>query len=97
MFASRHWRIYEVLAAEPLAAGPGRLTSVGHDSFTLRALSAGAFVVRVRFTRYWTLTRGSGCVAPAPGGWTSVTVRAPGTVQVAARFSLCLLYTSRCV
>jgi hypothetical protein len=94
VFASRHWRIYEVLAAEPLAAGPGRLTSVGHDSFTLRALSAGAFVVRVRFTRYWTLTRGSGCVAPAPGGWTSVTVRAPGTVQVAARFSLARAFTS---
>jgi hypothetical protein len=94
VLAGRHWRIYEVLAAEPLAAGPGRLTSMGHDSFTLRALSAGSFVVRVRFTRYWALTRGSGCVASAPGGWTSVTVRAPGTVQVAARFSLARAFAS---
>jgi hypothetical protein len=92
--ASRHWRIFEVLTAEPLAAGPGRLTSLGHDSFTLRALSRGSFVVRVHFTRYWTLTEGSGCVGPAPGGWTSVSVRAPGSVRVAARFSLARAFAS---
>ncbi len=86
--ASRHWRIYEVLAASPLAAGPGRLTSLGHDSFTLSARAAGSFLVRVHFTRYWTLTRGGGCVRPAPGGWTEVSVGAPGSFLVAARFSL---------
>jgi hypothetical protein len=88
IFASRHWRVYEVLGAVALASGPGRLTSLGHDSFTLRALAAGRFTVRVRFTRYWTLTRGSGCVSRAPGGWTSLTASAPGTIEVAARFSL---------
>ena len=48
------------------------LTSLGHDSFALRAASAGAFLVRVRFTRYWTVTGGNGCVGRTPGGWTSV-------------------------
>jgi hypothetical protein len=88
VFASRHWRIYEVLAPAALASGPGRLTSLGHDSFALQAASAGGFLLRVRFTRYWTVVRGEGCVAGAPGGWTRVTVRAPGAVVVAARFSL---------
>ena len=42
VFASRHWRVYRVLAPTPLASGPGRLTTLGHDSFALRADSAGA-------------------------------------------------------
>jgi hypothetical protein len=94
VFASAHWRIFQVLSPTPLLSGPGRLTSLGHDSFGLRALSAGSFVVRVHFTRYWTLTRGAGCVSQAPGGWTAVSVRAPGAVVVAARFSLSRAFSS---
>jgi hypothetical protein len=88
VFASAHWRVFQVLAPTPLASGPGRLTSLGDDSFSLLARAPGRFVVRVRFTRYWTLTRGAGCVARAPGGWTAVSLRAPGTAVIAARFSL---------
>ncbi len=88
VFASRHWRIYAVRDATPIATGPGRLTSLGHDSFALRASARGAFVVRVRYTPYWTLARGVGCVGRAAGGWTRVLARAPGTLLVRARFSL---------
>ncbi len=88
VFTSRHWTVYRVLEATPLLSGPGRLTSLGNDSFALRATSAGRFLVRVRFTRFWTLARGSGCVAQAPSGWTSVTARTAGTVVVVARFSI---------
>jgi hypothetical protein len=88
VYASRHWRIYAMLSPTPLASGPGRLTSLGHESFTLHALSPGTFLVRVHFTRFWTFVRGTGCVGPAPGGWTAVRVRARGSVTVAARFSL---------
>ncbi|MGO9761100.1 MAG: hypothetical protein ACLP1Q_07575 [Solirubrobacteraceae bacterium] len=88
VFASAHWRIFQVLAPTPLASGPGRLTSLGNDSFALRARAPGSLVVRVHFTRYWTITRGSGCVAPAPGGWTRVSLRDAGTAVVTASFSL---------
>jgi len=88
VFASRHWTVYRVLAATPLLSGPGRLTSLGSDSFALRATSPGRFVVRVRFTRFWSLARGIGCVARTPSGWTSVTASTPGTVVVVARFSI---------
>jgi hypothetical protein len=94
VFASRHWRVFRVLGATPLASGPGRLTALGHDSFTLSARTPGSFLVRVRFTRYWTLTRGTGCVAPAPGGWTRVSLRTSGTATVAARFSLSRAFSS---
>ncbi len=85
---STHWRIFKVIGATPLLTGPGRLTSLGHDSFALDARAPGGFVVRVHFTRYLTLTRGAGCVAPAPGGWTLVDLRTSGPAVVAARFSL---------
>jgi hypothetical protein len=84
----RHWRIYTVLSATPLASGPGRLTSLGHEGFSLSASAPGSFLVRVRFTRYLALASGAGCVRRAPGGWTTVTSRAPGTLIVQARFSL---------
>ncbi len=87
VFRSRHWTVYAVRGATPLLEGPGRLTSLGHDSFALRATMPGRFLVRVRFTRYWTLTAGSGRVTKAPGGWTYVTADRPGQLQVTARFS----------
>jgi hypothetical protein len=98
VFASAHWRVFKVLAPTPLASGPGRLTSLGDDSFSLLARAPGRFVVRVRYTRYWTLTRGAGCVAPAPGGWTAVSLRTPGSAVIAARFSLARAFgsTSSC-
>jgi len=88
VFESAHWRIYRVLGAPALAVGPGRLRSLGHDSFTLSARAAGSFLVRVRYTRYWALSGVPGCVGAAPGGWTEVVVRAAGSATVAARFSL---------
>jgi hypothetical protein len=88
VFASAHWRIYAVGSATPLASGPGRLTALGHDSFTLRAAARGGLLVRVHYTRYFTVARGRGCVRRAPDGWTSVTASAPGELTVVARFSL---------
>jgi hypothetical protein len=88
VFRSRHWIVYAVRDPTPLLAGPGRLTSLGHDSLVLRATAPGRFFIRVRYTRFWTLTEGSGHVAQAPGGWTYLTADAPGQLRVAARFSL---------
>ena len=54
-----HWRVFAVQGAAPLATGPGRLTELGHDTFALDALErAGTFLVRVHFTRYWTVRAG---------------------------------------
>jgi hypothetical protein len=88
VFTSTHWRVYRVLGATPLLEGPGRLTGLGHDSFALRASAPGAILVRVHYTRYWTVARGHACVAPAAGGWTSVVAHDAGPIAVAARFSL---------
>jgi hypothetical protein len=86
--ASSHWRIYAVADPAPLLSGPGRLTSLGHDSIGLRAYRPGRFVLRVRYSRYLTVGAGRGCATRAAGGWTSVIARAPGPLVVRARFSL---------
>ncbi|UTI63067.1 hypothetical protein NBH00_17080 [Paraconexibacter antarcticus] len=85
---TRHWRIYAVRGHAPLVWGPGRVTSLGRDRFALRARRAGRFVVRLRYTPYWTVTAGRACVAPTHGGWTAVDAAGPGPVRIAARWSL---------
>jgi hypothetical protein len=91
VFKSRHWTVYAVRDPTPLLDGPGRLTALGNDSFALLAIRPGRFLVRVHWTRFWTLTAGSGRVAEAPGGWTYVYAEEPGGLQVTARFSLARL------
>jgi hypothetical protein len=88
VFSSRHWRIYAVSAPQLLAAGPGRLTALGHESFALNVSAPGSFLVRVRYTPYWTITSGGGCVSRAPGGWTRVDASTRARVIVRASFSL---------
>lgn len=88
VFKSAHWRVYQVLGAKPLASGPGTLTSLGHQGFTLRASRAGSFLVKVHYTPYWAVQAGSAKVAQAAGNWTKVTVARPGVVRVQAQFSL---------
>ena len=83
-FSSTDWRIYDVVGARPLAAGPGRLRTVDPDGFSLTASAPGRFVVRLHYTPYWTVTAGVAAVSPTAGGWTQVDVRRPGEIAIAA-------------
>jgi hypothetical protein len=85
---SRHWRLFAVLGATPLAQEPAALTSATTDSFTLSAPRPGNTTVRIRFTPYWAILDGRGCVREAPGGWTEVQARGAGSVRVGIDFSL---------
>jgi hypothetical protein len=83
---STNWSIYEVLGAQPLAGGPGYLSSIDADGFTLHANGPGQFVVRVHYTPDWTTTAGVATIGPAAGGWTEVDVGQAGTVAIDAEF-----------
>jgi hypothetical protein len=63
------------------------LTGLGPDWLTLRARRPGAVRLRVRFTPYWELSQGSGCVAP-DGPWTRLTLARAGPVKLTTAFSL---------
>jgi hypothetical protein len=82
---TRHWRIYEVRDATPLAQGAATATAIGPDALTLNARRAGAAFVRVRFTPYWAVS--GGCVAPE-NGFTKLTLRRAGPVTLTIRFAL---------
>lgn len=81
------WRVYAVRHATALAQGPVRLLAMGPDWLTLRARRAGDVLLHVRFSPYWALLRGAGCVAPDRDG-TRVWLRRPGFARVGIRFSL---------
>ncbi|HWX45328.1 MAG TPA: hypothetical protein VNY52_08395 [Solirubrobacteraceae bacterium] len=92
VWRSAHWRLYAVRGAPALAQPPARLASVGADSFTLVAPRPGSYVVRVRFTPYWALEDGHGCVRHTAGGWTAVEAHGTGTIRVGIDFSLARVF-----
>ena len=92
VWRTAHWRLFAVRGASALAQSPAVVTNVGADSFTLRAPARGRFEVRVRFTPYWALLDGAGCVSEAPDGWTLVRARRAGTIRVGIDFSLARVF-----
>jgi hypothetical protein len=86
VFRDRHWRIYEVLGTPGLADGVGDVTRIAPQSFTLRVRRPGFTLVRVRFTPYWRVTSGRGCVLRGRGGWTLVYALSTGPLRVDASF-----------
>jgi len=92
VWSSRHWRLFAVLTPTPPAQPPSTLTSLGADSFVLHAPRAGTFDVRVRFTPYWSVRAGNGCVQRDRGGFTEVRARAAGTLRVGIDFSLARVF-----
>jgi hypothetical protein len=92
VWRSAHWRLFAVADPSPLAQPPATLSQLGSDSFTLRAPAAGQYAVRVRFTPYWRLSNGSGCVARGPGDWTVLSLPRGGSFHVVIGFSLARLF-----
>jgi hypothetical protein len=46
----------------------------------------------VRFSPFWAVASGEGCVGRAPGDWTQVRARRAGAVRVVIRFSLARVF-----
>jgi hypothetical protein len=81
-----HWRVFAVSRPAPIARG-ARLTGLSTDRLTLVADHPGRVTLRVRWTPYWRLLRGHGCVH-RDGDWTALTLRRPGPVELQAGFAL---------
>jgi len=90
-WSDAHWRVYEVRdpapLVQPLGSGAAQVHSVGHSGFALDVTRPGEFLVRVAFTPYWSIERGSGCLL-RHGEWTLARASRPGVFRVAADFSL---------
>jgi hypothetical protein len=90
-FRDRHWRIYEVRDPAPLVAPLGAATAktlwFGRQGFALDVERPGEFLVRVNFTPYWSISRGSGCILRR-GDWTVARAAHPGVFRVTTDFSV---------
>ena len=88
---TEHWRIYGVEhpkpLVEPLGKGRAETLWVGRGGFALDVDRPGRFLVRVSFTPYWSIERGSGCILRR-GDWTVARAAHPGVFRVSADFSL---------
>ena len=78
------WRLWQVQGSPGLVTGSAVLTALSPDHFAVEATAPGLITVRVRYTAFWSIASGSGCVGPAPDGWTSVDAYQPGPIQLSA-------------
>jgi hypothetical protein len=89
-WSSAHWRLYEVRKPGPLVVSDGysagRMRSLGTQSFAVQVTRPGRFLVRERFTPFWKIKSGPGCVG-ASGEWTKLRVPRPGLVRVGIDFT----------
>jgi hypothetical protein len=85
VFASSEATIYELPRPVPILTGPrgGRLTALGHSRVEGHVVSPGTYLLRVRYSRYWTIVAGDACVEPSPGGMTRLRMRRPGSFALA--------------
>jgi len=84
----QHWQLWRVRDATPLVHGPARLLDIGVSQVRLDAQGPGTVTVLLRWTRFWRVTLGAACVAPAPDGWTAVRLFRPGPVTISAQVGL---------
>jgi hypothetical protein len=84
---ARDATIYELPAATPLLTGPARaaVTTLQSSRIEGHVARAGTYFLRVRYSPYWTVTRGSFCLAPGPSAMTQLraTAAASFTIQSA--------------
>ncbi len=76
------WRLYAVHGARGLVDSPARLAAIGADWFDLRSPRAGSFLLRIHFSPYWSVTRGTGVCLRERGPWTMVELSRPGSFHV---------------
>ncbi len=86
-WSGEHWRVWEVRDPGALARGPASVTRLAPEEVDLAVKHPGRVVLQVRFTPYWALGAGAGCVGRAPGGWTELTARTSGAYRLLTRFS----------
>jgi hypothetical protein len=81
VFRDQNWTVYAIRDPSPLAIG-GKMVKLTPEGFVVDADAPGTILVRVRWTPYWSIERGSGCVEEAPDGYTMLDVQTPGRFRV---------------
>lgn len=86
VWSNQTWTLYAVASPQPVISPPGQVVARDPVSLTLFLPQRGDYVVRVRWSRF--VSSSAGCVRPALGGWTMITVDQPGSVKIEGSFLL---------
>jgi hypothetical protein len=87
-WTNEHWKVYEVVGANPIVEPPGRLVESRPDGITVAIDEPGTVLVRETYTPFWTIDGIDACVSQSPDGWTLIRATEPGVVRLDPRFSL---------
>ncbi len=90
---TEHWRIWEVVDAEPIVEAPGRLVSESPDEIVISVERPGTVLVRAWYMPYWSAEGDGACVEASDDGLLEVVVSRPGLVHLRPEFSLDPLLT----
>jgi hypothetical protein len=77
---NQSWTLYAVANPRPVISSPGKVVARDAASLTVSLPEPGAYVVRVRWSRY--LTTSNGCMQPTEDGWSMIVVEHPGTAEI---------------
>ncbi|MEU6074847.1 hypothetical protein [Micromonospora sp. NPDC047074] len=80
VWSGPHWRVWAVADPTPIVGAPAELVTGDGAAVTFRAPAAGTVPVRVRHSRW--LTVSGGATIAADGDWTAVTVPRPGQYRL---------------
>ena len=81
------WRLYAVQDPAPLVTPPGRLVDSTPGALTFTADAPGDVLVRVRWSRWLTVTGPDACLAAGPDGWTTARVATAGQYRLGSALS----------
>jgi hypothetical protein len=80
VWTTSQWTLWKVGGSPGLVSGPGILTQLEPDHLTIYASAPGMITIRVRYTHFWSVSSGEGCVSPDPateGGMNTGKVTVP--------------------
>jgi hypothetical protein len=86
-FENEDWTIYRVVDPAPLAIGAGERAKLTRQGFMVVADEPGTILVKVRWTPYWSIEEGTGCVEESARGFTRVTIAEQGRLKIGVDFS----------
>lgn len=81
-WSNADWSVFEVVDATPLADHGATVTEVSPEALTIEAASAGATVVKFRYTALYQVAEGDACILKTPDGWIGLLVRRPGQIRL---------------
>ncbi len=87
-WSNSDWTLYRVLGAQQLVTGAGVLVDSGPTGVTFDTTVSGGLTVRVRWSRWLTLSGPDACFYRRPDDWVGVRVNSPGRYRLSSGWHL---------